>query len=599
MKAPNIPLKRKAKGKKPAVPKAPPRKESPKPVLPVLESYPLPAQLSQKLAALRSRRWSVGVLQGLLILACPLPVLWVVQGLADWSFDLPWIVRAVFLIADLAILGWLYRLHLHGVFREKPTLAQIALMVEKKWPSLRSNVVSAVELADGRSGGTRGSLQLVQMVLEQARARTATLDFAEVVPLKPLRRWFLIATGAWILGLGVAAVSWPSSLVLFKRILLSSQPLPTRTIVEPITRDMAVAVGNDVTLSARALGELPSRGRVTIQYAGQPVQEFPVTPVSDKEKPEAKADVFSLTLRNLQKPFTYRFYLNDGRGPEFKVNAKEPPATDAVTCRIIYPDYTGRKPEDRPTTDLSVMAGSRLVVQAAVTQELQGAAIHLEGLPDAPDIPMEVSNGSKRISGEIPVPAKGLTGFSLKLVNTDGIKSANETVYPVEVVPDKAPVVKILLPRGERETIILKAKPVIAIEVSDDYSLTKVTLNYQVNLPPVDGETPPPGEVQRIDLPLKDPKNVQKIEYTLDVASQKPAWQEGYTINYWVEAADNNTVTGPSVTESEHKQFGVISLEAKEQEMSDRIRQSANAIDTLSTDQEKLSNQLGDAIKKK
>lgn len=594
MTALKLPFKGKGKGKKPAAKKEAPKKPlvAP-PERPVLESFALPQQLSQKLAALRSRRWNISVLQGTLILASVLPVLWLAQGLADWSFDLPWIVRAIFLLTDLAVLGWLYRGHLHKVLRTKLTLAQVALMVEKKWPSLRSNVVSAVELADGRSGGTRGSVQLVQVMLEQARSRTASLDFSEVVPLKPLRRWFFIAAAAWLLGLGVAAATAPASLVLLKRILLSTEPLPTRTIVEAITRDMAVAVGNDIVLSARAKGEIPTRGRVTIQYADQPDQEFPVT--ADKDH----ADTFSLTMRNVQKPFTYRFYLNDGRGSEFKVNAKDPPATGTVECKVIYPDYTGRKPEPRQTTDLSVMAGSRLVVQATVTQELKSASLHLEGIPDAPEIPMEVSNGSKRIEGEIPIPAKGLTGFSIRLVNTDGIKSTNETVYPVEVVPDKAPVIQILQPKGERETIILKAKPVIAFQVTDDYSLTKVSLCYQVIPPAVENETPPPGEVQRIDIPLKDPKNAQKIEYTLDVASQNPPWQEGYTVNYWIEATDNNTVTGPSVAESQHKQFGIVPLEVKEQEMFERIRQSADSIETLSNEQEKLSNQLGDTIKKK
>src|SRR5688572_14146475 len=114
MNALKLPFKAKGKGKKPAAKKEAPKKPlvAP-PERPVLESFAIPQQLSQKLAALRSRRWNISVLQGTFVLLSVLPVLWLAQGLADWSFDLPWIVRAIFLLTDLAILGWLYRRHLH------------------------------------------------------------------------------------------------------------------------------------------------------------------------------------------------------------------------------------------------------------------------------------------------------------------------------------------------------------------------------------------------------------------------------------------------------------------------------------------------------
>jgi len=153
----------------------------------------------------------------------------------------------------------------------------------------------------------------------------------------------------------------------------------------------------------------------------------------------------------------------------------------------------------------------------------------------------------------------------------------------------------------DQETITLRAKPVIAFEASDDYGLTKLTFNYQLIPPMVAGETDarPPSDVQTIPIAIKPAKEGRHYEYTLDVAAQTPAWQEGYTVNYWIEATDNNTVTGPGITKTEHKQFGVISVEAKEAEILARLKQNAAEIDSLSGTQQKINNDVEEAIPQK
>ena len=70
-------------------------------------------------------------------------------------------------------------------------------------------------------------------------------------------------------------------------------------------------------------------------------------------------------------------------------------------------------------------------------------------------------------------------------------------------------------------------------------------------------------------------------------------------MNYWIEAVDNTTVTGPGVTKTEHKQFGVVSAEEKQAEILERLKQNAAEIDSLSGTQQKISNDVGEAIPKK
>lgn len=569
--------------------KPPAAKVAPRPVM-NQPAIPLPGDLKRKLNALRSHHRSVGISTGLAMTVGVISFLFLVQGVTDWWFDLPWFARAGFLLADIVILVSIYRRQLVGPLRKKLTLAETALLVEKKWPKLKQSIISAVELADGRANATRGSQQLLSILLQQAHAASLGLKFNEVVSTRGLRRWIILASVSVLGTAAITAATWPASIALIERIFLLNVPLPTKTIVVPITRDLIVPVGSDVEISASAQGIIPTRGRVTLTYANSAPQEFPLTVLPDKPA------TFSLTVHNVQSAFKYSFYLNDGHGPEFSVTAKVPPAATDLACQQIYPDYTSLPPRKLAPTDLSLLAGSHLKIQATSTDPLKKATIVLQGVTQTINATIDGSH----IEADVPIPAKDVTGFSIHLVDQSGVSSANETVYPIVLLPDNPPVIKILQPKDDHETITLRAKPVIVFEATDDFGLNKLTLNYQLVAPPVAGEeTTAPSDVQTLPITVKPAKDGRHYEYVLDVATQTPAWKEGYTVNYWIEATDNNTVTGPGITKTDHKQFGIVSLETKQAEILDRLKENASEIDHLSDTQQKINNDVGEAIPQK
>jgi len=581
---PKFPSKTK-KAAKPAV------KAAPAPVV-IHDPLPLPGNLLPRLNALRRRHKMVAVTTGLSKLVAAISLLLLVQAVSDWWFDLPWLARAGFLLADIVILGVIYRRHLHDVLRRKLDLPQTALLVEKKWPQLKQSVIAAVQLTEGKSYSSRGSPQLLAVVLEQARARTTSLNFSDVVPTRGLQRWLISGGAAVLVAVGIAVVAWPASLPLVERIFLLNVPLPTKTIVVPITRDLVVPIGNDVEISALATGIIPSHGRVVVTYAEGAPQEFPVNVLPDKPA------TFSFTMHNVQTAFKYSFYLNDGHGPEFAVDAKVPPSVTGLECEQIFPSYTGVVSRKLAPTELSLLVGSHLHIKATSTDPLKSAQIVLQGM--SKNVDMTISGGTQ-IDGDIAIPAKDLTGISIHLVEQSGVSSANETVYPITLVPDNPPIVKILEPKDDQETITLRAKPVIAFEASDDYGLTKLTINYQLIPPMIAGETDarPPSEVTTIPITIQPASQGRNYQYVLDVAAQNPAWQEGYVVNYWIEATDNNSATGPGVTKTDHKQFGIISLEAKQAEIMERLKQNAAEINTLSDTQQKINNDVEETIPRK
>ena len=389
-------------------------KPTAKPLAP-LPSIPLPADLQRRLIALRRRYRTIHAATGLFMLLGAVSGLFLVQALADWWFDLPWAARAVFLLTDLGLLAAIYRRHIHRPLQKKLGLPETALMVEKKWPALKQSVITAVEMAQGNAKATRGSAQLVDIVLQQARARTTGLNFNDVVPTRALRRsaiWgIVLALGT----LAIAAAGWPSSLSLIERIFLLNVPLPTKTIVIPITHDMTVPVSTDVEISARAQGIIPTHGRVTVTYAGSSAQDYPLTVLPDQP------GVFSFTVHNVQKQFKYSFTLNDGHGPEFTVNAKVPPSLASVECTQVYPDYTKLPPQKLPSTGLSLLAGSHLKIKAVAGEPLKSATVVLQGV--AQTVPMTVDTAGTQLEADIRSrPKISPASPSILLTRTDSAR---------------------------------------------------------------------------------------------------------------------------------------------------------------------------------
>ncbi|MGH8046227.1 MAG: hypothetical protein ACREKL_03190, partial [Chthoniobacterales bacterium] len=74
-------------------------------------------------------------------------------------------------------------------------------------------------------------------------------------------------------------------------------------------------------------------------------------------------------------------------------------------------------------------------------------------------------------------------------------------------------------------------------------------------------------------------------------------WAEGSTFTYWIKAVDNNNVTGPGISYTEPRQWSVVSLQTKREELAEQMRKQAKLVEDLSNTQKTLKDQLGELIK--
>lgn len=547
-------------------------------------AFPLPPPLRRQLDGLRARQLAVAWAEGAALLLATGIALASLQMLCDWWLDLPRPVRAVFLLGDLVVLGWILRGRLVSPWKARLTPATAALRAEKCFPRLRGSLISAVQLSQGDAGARPVSPKLLAALVTHAAGEAGPLDFRKIVPAARAVRIALAGAVFLALAVGIGVLDARRSTVLLRRVALSNEPLPTRTIVVPVTRDLPAPVGGDVELAAKASGELPRAGRVQVVYEGGRRQDFPVASAP------GQADTFKLVLPGVRLALTYRFYLGDGHGPVFNVRPIATPAVSSLDAEEIFPAYTGLGKLKRTPANLTLLAGSRLRLRLSSTLPLKSAVIQPQGA-GAP-VAMKLDAGLRGASAELPIPAKDLTGFSIALVSSEGAPSTADTLYRVEITQDKPPAVRLLLPASERETVTLGAAPAVEFEAVDDFALTRLTFCHQAAPPAAAEAADAARETVRLPFPIDGSPGRQRRAYTWTLSALTPRPPEGTVITYWIEAADNNTATGPGLTETRRQQFVVVSPAAKREEIQRRIGESSHALKELSDAQRKLGEEV-------
>jgi len=553
----------------------------------------IPPRLARKLAALGRKYCLVNGAEGLAQVVAVAVMLLTLQMFLDWLVELPFPARAVILAVDIGLLVFFVRRQLLPMVLHPPNPDACALMVEKHWPSFRGRMIASVQLAEPCF--TPDSPELIHAVQQETDSTADALDFGEIVPTRSLRHRASMALAVTALGLGLMIATAPGSIALLERVLLLPAKVPRKTEVICLSGNKIIPMGDSVVIEAQARGIIPSHGRVTLADDAGRIQE--ITLVPERDRP----DRFSLKIDRVEQSLTYAIRLNDGTSDTYQVKTVPRPNITSIDCEQLYPAYTGLGSVKRTVGNLALLAGSQLKIHAVANSQIVKASLKLAGLDKTLPLTIGGPDGND-LTGEIDIPASGLTGFSIQLTNEAGITSGDETQYRIDLIPDRPPTIQLTYPERLQELYTLKAKPTIAFVASDDYGLAKIALCYRI-LQEQDTTTdaaPALPEAKRIEMDLGSghPLNM-KNRYEWDVAAIQPPITEGTTLEYWMEAEDANNVTGPGVSDSEHHTIKIVSVIEKKAEVFNRLMDSLSTITDISHNQEKINKDLGEVIQGK
>ena len=544
------------------------------------QSVPPSVTLLEKIAAVRTKHLAVEAGSGIAS-ALGLAVLLLAVGMfADWMFDFAWGLRALLLAVDAAVVVSILVRHVFLPIARQPDDDAVALMVERGKPEFRSRLIATLQLTRPGAIAPNSAAALVQALVVETETIAAPVRFTDVVDAGRCAR--LCIAAALIAGAGafVFVQGEDVSRDLLKRAFLSHEvEVPRKTRIASFTGDVKIARGDNITIEALAKGFVPATGKLLMKFASGRTQEFPL------DSSAANRARFTRELENVQDSFTYRVVLNDGRSREARVDAIVRPVVANIDCQQVFPAYTKLGTVRRGLGDLTLLAGSRLVLKVTASKEISRGVVRLLGMTN--EVPLKVEKSSAEVTAEIPIPSAGLAGFSVHLVDKFDMESKDDAVYRIDVLPDRVPVVRITYPERKEELITQLATVLVGFEAVDDFAVEKVFLRYRID----------DGPAQGVEMVLEDrtQRGVRR-RYEWKVGALKPLVQEGSLIEYWVEAHDNNDVTGPGIGASEHYVAKVVSEAEKRADLMARVGDYIGSIGDVAKDQETLSKRLGDVI---
>lgn len=234
-----------------------------------------------------------------------------------------------------------------------------------------------------------------------------------------------------------------------------------------------------------------------------------------------------------------------------------------VAITVTYPEYSGRPPLTLPSAsgDVRAMAGSLLTLETRSLEPVLGARILFEdpsgaragtggqdGHGDGPsEVPFEVTDRHVlRASFRVRAPVR----YRVLLEGLDGQRRVEAMTRAIEVEPDRAPEVELYAPGDKIDVASLK-RIELAYIAEDDYGIARVDLVWMR-----DGE--------RHSKPLLQEPGAQRSaqgKFLWDLAEL--SLEPGSGVSYFLEVADNDTVSGPNIGRSRELELRVFSPREK------------------------------------
>lgn len=510
----------------------------------------------------------------------------VIESLLDWMLDLDLIIRAVFLTANLIILSYLlYKKVLNHLIYKKDQ-EELALIVERHFPIFKDRLISSIQLMKINPESEGISSAMLKSLIKETGQIARPINFTSIVDIKPFIKLASLTVLTLLVFLIVCVNYQEVAVPLLKRLALFNEDIPRKTKVEVITGDKVIGRGDPIRISAMAKGIIPTTGDLIVTYDSGRTVKYTM------EKNETNKSVFSIELENVQDSFKYRIKIFDGVSKEHNVKVVPRPQVAFLECLEEFPKYTGLSPVLRKPGDLGLLAGSVLHLKITATKDVKSAFVRLAGMET--NIAGIINQTNRKvINASIKIPTNKLVGFSLDLIDEYGISSKDQTLYRIDIIPDKPPSVKITYPQRREELYTRLAKALIGFEASDDYGLSAIKLHYKI-----EDNNKSMQNVIEFDVG-GERQNFFRRRFEWDLSKLNPPAQEGATIEYWIEVIDNNDETGKGVGYSERFIARIVSEAEKRADLMNRVTEYIDNLENVALEQEKLSKSLGEIILEK
>ncbi|MFB0527869.1 MAG: DUF4175 family protein [bacterium] len=503
------------------------------------------------------RRWIriKGLIEGILLSFSILLGLVIVFSILDYSISFNSRVRLYFLIGF--ILSLIILLIKFIVIPLLSSLAEdkIALKIQKSYPMLRDDLINSIQLFPIASSTDEVyvSKALIGELIRRTSEKMRLVNPFEVEDIKRLKKFFFISLSVFLV----------FSFLLFfpPRILPFSLPRLLRPLdYGEVNRLLRVTPGNVEVLH----GESQKIGVEIFQKGGTPYLIYKISggnwqrvKLLRETYPQGEVRKFSYKFSKITQPIDYFVKWKDLRTQAYSISVVILPEVGDISVKYIYPSYTGL-PEvnvEKTGGDLEALLGTQVQMTLKANKPISKGFFLTD---DGKRLPLKIERDLYLKGGLV------LTGervYWVDVEDTQGYTNPSPIKHYIKTLVDSPPQIKIIAP-GCDLTVSEKSKVELAYEASDDFGLSQIDLVYQK----LRGKTYDSMKPERIRIERFQPSVSQKLQdYQWEL--EKLDLHPGELISYYLEARDNDTISGPKSTLSQTYYLEIFSYLKEHEEI--------------------------------
>jgi hypothetical protein len=491
----------------------------------------LPPLLRVRLAAVARRVRLLRLARGLSLLALTLALAGGAALLADFFLDLPGVARQAALSAWVGLGTACLLLGLALPLCRRLDPADLAAVIEEKYPELGERLTSTVGLAGRRDGG-HGSPALITLLVQDTEQRSRRLNFLPAISSRSARLCASFAAAAVVLAVA-PAVAWPQQYVtLGKRFLMPwrAAPVVVPYALEVSPGDAYAARGRSVTFTVRLK---PDHDGVDLPTASTLVLTDETGNETRHRMAADSRTAFSLTHK-VTADVSYRVEAGNAVSDTFGLTAVMPVelANESPEVRVTPPEYARnvRSTETRHgLADLTALRHSEVgfdfrFSRPAVAATLEWSTTRLKAGKDASSHTLTLT--PDRLGASFTLPAGANGSYRLVLEAEHGIRTELRG-GDLAVIEDQPPKFLRFSGKDELKAVLPYDKLPLEVHLGDDIGVAAAYLEYKVN----------GGEAAREPIVLQGAGTQDASGKHLFLLADKV--QEGDEIQYRIRAEDN------------------------------------------------------------
>lgn len=464
---------------------------------------------------------------------------------------------------------------------KKPGLSGLAKKAEAGYPELEDRLISALELAPYLQNPKGFSPQLVEAVIGEAHQKAAAKDFTRLADRRPVLKAASLTAGAILITALLPLVSWPvfklTLTALAKPFSAVAEALPYRLFLSP--EGGKAAKMKDFEVKVSAVGKnLPKKGNLYYRFEGgswHPVSLNLEKKNSAYNLAAAETGQASYTFKELRRDIDFYFASSRTKTKTYHLEVVDVPYLTHLRVRLKPPAYTGLPPREGADNDgnIAALAGSKVTLTFSSQKPLnQGKLI----FDDGRTIPAKITG--KEGAAEFSVAKAGR--YWVEVTDLDGNKNVDPIEYEIRPLPDEIPQVEITRPTADRD-LTERMFETLGIEAKDDFGFSSLKLSFTIV------SEGAPERKKSINLPLTGPDKTSLIlAYGWDLSGLR--LNPGDVVSYYVEAADNDAVTGPQKAQSKTYRFRLPSLDEMIAEAAQGTEENLSTLEEAAGQQKNL-----------